>query len=251
MPRHRILIVDDDIDVRESLEDELRSAYDVVAAKNGNDAIQSLGESAYDAVISDLRMPDVSGLEVLEYARKVHPEIVRILLTGFLDDEARRATRSSSETDFGPIRIAKPWHDELDSTMRHALEQRDIRRSLQASVAEAVVHGSIDDELAAQEGLVGIARVLVAHSRAVSGVTSLLVSVAMDGQRHVLAEFCDPVAHADWHLSEYFSADGPARAWRARAPRLLANDRGRHDHASAPLGDERSAGKDHALRRRR
>ena len=66
-----VLVVDDEADIRESL-DILLSAegYQVDAAENGAEGIRRMGSGAYDMVLLDLMMPDISGLDVLEEVRQ-------------------------------------------------------------------------------------------------------------------------------------------------------------------------------------
>lgn len=84
MKTARILVVDDDDHVREALVDELSESYRVEAVASGTEAIDVLAHRQYDVVISDLKMPDLDGLEVLEFARKHQRDVVRVLLTGYL-----------------------------------------------------------------------------------------------------------------------------------------------------------------------
>jgi CheY-like chemotaxis protein len=73
-PAARILIVDDERSMREMLEILLRrEGYDVTAAENGTAAIALLQERPFDMLISDVRMPDVSGIEVLRTAKALNP----------------------------------------------------------------------------------------------------------------------------------------------------------------------------------
>ena len=67
--RSSILVVDDDPLVREALVDELTATYEVTPAECGGDALGVLGTRRFDAVISDQRMPDISGIAVLERGR--------------------------------------------------------------------------------------------------------------------------------------------------------------------------------------
>ena len=90
--RYRILIVDDDDDVRDALLDELELDYDVTAVASGVEALGHLDSERYDAIISDQRMPGMSGVQVLEEASRRDSELIRILLTGFVDDDAHKAT---------------------------------------------------------------------------------------------------------------------------------------------------------------
>ena len=92
MKTARILIVDDDDHVRDALVDELGSTYTVEAVGSGGEAFDALATQQYDVIISDLKMPDHDGIEVLEFARDhQRPDAVRVLLTGYLDERAQRA----------------------------------------------------------------------------------------------------------------------------------------------------------------
>jgi len=69
----RVLVVDDEESIRDS----------VSTAPNGEDAVALLTREAFALVISDIRMPGISGLEVLERAKATHPGIRVVLITGF------------------------------------------------------------------------------------------------------------------------------------------------------------------------
>ena len=126
----RILVVDDDDHVREALIDELSTSYVVEAVSSGNEAFDALAMHQYDVIISDLKMPDHDGIEVLEFARQHQRDAVRVLLTGYLDERAQRALM----TPDAPYKVGKPWHDEIEIVVRRALEQRELARRLTASV---------------------------------------------------------------------------------------------------------------------
>jgi len=79
----KILVVDDEALVRQSLEDILRlEGYDTQSVPNGDKALEVLQEESFDLILLDLRMPGIDGIEVLEGATKVSPDIKVILLTG-------------------------------------------------------------------------------------------------------------------------------------------------------------------------
>ncbi len=81
--QYRILCVDDEPSVRESASMVLESeGYQVVTAEDGLDALNRLSESTPDLIISDLRMPNMSGFEFLEIVRKKFPEIPVIAVSG-------------------------------------------------------------------------------------------------------------------------------------------------------------------------
>ncbi len=78
----RILAVDDESLIRMSLRIALaREGYEVDTASNGLEAMACLERTRYDLVLLDLRLPDVSGLEVLRHARRMDPEVKVILVT--------------------------------------------------------------------------------------------------------------------------------------------------------------------------
>jgi response regulator RpfG family c-di-GMP phosphodiesterase len=86
----RVLCVDDEPHVLEGLRDSLRRSFDVHVAESGTDALALLEQDpdGYAVVISDMRMPGMSGAAFLSQARRVAPNAVRLLLTGHADLDA-------------------------------------------------------------------------------------------------------------------------------------------------------------------
>lgn len=84
MAIEKILIVDDEKLVRDFLVESLqRKKFDVWMAENGKTALNMLKETSFDLVITDLKMPDMSGLEVLKFAKERYPSILVIVITAF------------------------------------------------------------------------------------------------------------------------------------------------------------------------
>src|SRR6185369_5004198 len=84
--RARVLCVDDEANVLAGLSVHLHRRYDVVTATSGAAGLASLaGDPAISIVVSDMRMPGMSGAEFLAEARRLRPDAVRLLLTGHLD----------------------------------------------------------------------------------------------------------------------------------------------------------------------
>ena len=93
----RILFVDDEPNVLAGLQRmlyPLRDQWDMVFACSGREALQRLGESAFDVLVTDLRMPEMTGVELLAEVGQRFPEITRIVLSGMaeLDVTLRAAT---------------------------------------------------------------------------------------------------------------------------------------------------------------
>ena len=78
-----ILIVDDEVGPRESLRMILKSMYEVHTAENGQEAINFISQKKVDLVTLDLRMPGLSGIEVLQEIKKLQPDIEVIIVTGY------------------------------------------------------------------------------------------------------------------------------------------------------------------------
>ncbi len=81
----RILIVDDEPDMLDFLERVLRSGYEVLRAGNGQEALEILGRERVDAVLTDQKMPRMTGVELLESTRKMGLDVVRVILSGYAD----------------------------------------------------------------------------------------------------------------------------------------------------------------------
>lgn len=106
----RILVVDDEAGIRDLCARVLkRNGFDVTLASSGEEAVKYLKTAPYDIVISDIRMPGISGIDVLTAAKALYPEIAVILITGFGASEvAERASQA------GVYRILNKPFDTLE-----------------------------------------------------------------------------------------------------------------------------------------
>lgn len=138
----RILCVDDEPQVLEGLRDGLRRRFEVHAAASGAHGLEMLGREpdAYAVVISDMRMPAMSGAAFLSEARRVAPRAVRMLLTGYADLEA--ASRAVNEGRIFRF-LTKPCEREdlLQACMDAVIEHR--LAMVEASVVEQTLRGTI------------------------------------------------------------------------------------------------------------
>lgn len=121
-----ILIVDDERSMREFLGIYLRRAgHRVEAAANGEQALATLKTREFDVVITDLRMPDISGLEVLEKTKQQHPDTQVIVVTAFATTETAIAAMKAGAYDY----LTKPFKvDEVGLVVERALERRSLAR---------------------------------------------------------------------------------------------------------------------------
>jgi signal transduction histidine kinase len=123
--RPTIVIVDDEPDVLRSLFDLFRREYRILTFASAREALETLGTIDDIAVIlSDQRMPGITGVEFLEQARTIRPDATRLLITGFADIKA-----VIDSINLGHVArfITKPWDaDELGAVVRRAVEQHDL-----------------------------------------------------------------------------------------------------------------------------
>lgn len=120
----RILFVDDEPRILLSLKAMFRNDYDVVTAEGGAAGIDRIKTQQFDVIVSDQRMPEVNGVEVLRTARETQPRAVRLLLTGYSDLSA--IIGSINEGEIFRF-ISKPWsHAELRATIAAAVAASDV-----------------------------------------------------------------------------------------------------------------------------
>lgn len=84
----KILLVDDEPLLLQSMERQLRKRFKITLAGGGEEALQALGEKGpFAVIVSDMRMPGMNGVELLAKVKDSHPDVVRMMLTGNLDQE--------------------------------------------------------------------------------------------------------------------------------------------------------------------
>ncbi len=119
----RILIVDDEASIRDLCARVLtRNGFQVTMVSTGEDAVRCLQDGPFDLVISDIRMPGISGVDVLATAKALYPTISVILITGFGTSEVlARANQSGADRI-----LTKPFDAlELLATVRKILARED------------------------------------------------------------------------------------------------------------------------------
>jgi two-component system response regulator PilR (NtrC family) len=122
----RILVVDDERSMRELLAIVLRrEGYEVVLAENGRAAIEALEREPIDILISDIKMPDLSGVEVLRAAKRIDQDILGIMITAFASTESAVEAMRLGACDY----LSKPFDvDLLKMKVREKVENRQIRQ---------------------------------------------------------------------------------------------------------------------------
>ena len=144
MTKKSILVVDDDLSMREFLELMLtREGYLVTMAQGGREALDLVDKHTYDMVITDIRMDEVDGIEVLKGVRAKSPQTVVILISAFATVETAVTAMREGAYDF----IPKPFKiEDLKTVLKSALDHRTPeaeRKVLEARVREGCHFGSL------------------------------------------------------------------------------------------------------------
>ncbi len=120
----RVLCIDDEPEVLEGLKQNLRKHFNVHLASSGEEALEKIKDKKYAVIVSDMRMPGMSGSDFFQYSLDISPESIRILLTGQSDiDSAVKAINDGKIFRF----LNKPCKpQELRSVINSAIEQYQL-----------------------------------------------------------------------------------------------------------------------------
>jgi two-component system response regulator PilR (NtrC family) len=142
--KHRILVVDDELSMRELLEYMLeKEGYGVICAANGKEALNRIGKEPYDLLLCDIRLGDMTGLEVLKASKKKNPHVTVIMISAFATTETAVEAMNQGAFDYVP----KPFENkELLQTISNALERKTLekeKRVIEDELKSSVHFGKI------------------------------------------------------------------------------------------------------------
>ena len=152
---HKILIVDDESENLRALERLFRGSYNVLTAESGAEALALLEQHDVALLISDQRMPEMTGIELVQRTVSLRPHMVRILLTGYTDiGTLIEAINSGQVYKY----VTKPWNNpDLALTVVRALEHFETIKTrhnlemmndrLRDRLSEISHLAALDDEL--------------------------------------------------------------------------------------------------------
>jgi putative nucleotidyltransferase with HDIG domain len=123
---HCVLFIDDEANILKALQRLLRNEpCRVITASRGSEALEILDREHPQVVVSDQRMPEISGVDLLQSVRQRHPDVIRILLTGYT--EMNVAVEAINRGEIFRL-VTKPWNDEeLKATLRQAFDTHDLK----------------------------------------------------------------------------------------------------------------------------
>ena len=149
--KHTLLVVDDEIDVCDSVHDLLRREFNVLKARSAEEGMNLMRDNVVHIIMTDQRMPKVTGVELLKSIRNGHPQAIRMLFTGYADlDSIIAAINQGHIFTF----LKKPWRpEELEQAVREAAAEYDRlveHAEMMATLRQEMQH--LRDRIAALEG---------------------------------------------------------------------------------------------------
>jgi two-component system response regulator HydG len=146
VPNPKVLLIDDDVTHAEIAGEALsRAGYDVTLAHNGAEGLRKFGENEFDCVLTDLRLPDTDGMEVLRKLKAGDADVEVIIITGFGSVEKAVQALQLGAYSF----LEKPLNrDALRNTVAKAVERRKL------SLANKDLRALVDEKFG-YEGIVG------------------------------------------------------------------------------------------------
>jgi two-component system response regulator HupR/HoxA len=124
--KYELLFIDDEVANLQKLQRTFMDSYAVHLAQSGEEALDILQRHPIDAIVTDQKMPGMTGIEFLEASQKDYPNIVRIVLTGYTEvDDLIAAINTGKVHKY----ITKPWEpNDLRMAVQEALERMELQR---------------------------------------------------------------------------------------------------------------------------
>lgn len=150
MERYKILIIDDDKLLQESIKDVLVDKYDIMIAGTGEAAIKLLKKNHTDLALLDIRLPGIDGIETLRLIRKLDFDVVVIMMTAYEDVKSVITTMKMGAFHY----LVKPLDiDELEVNIEKALENLKLKRELSEIRSQRSLKFDIGNIIAQSPGM--------------------------------------------------------------------------------------------------
>jgi len=189
-----ILIVDDDKNTRDGLQRALRRSYRISLAESGDRALELLAEDDYDVLLSDVRMPGIDGITLIQRAKANYPHLVSILLTAYGNVEIAVEAMKAGADDF----LTKPVNlDHLDLLLQRTLRSREVEAE------NSLLHKQLDSKFG-MENIIGNSAVMHELFDTIKQAAPTQATIMIQGKSGTGKEL---IAHAVHRLST--RAKGP------------------------------------------
>jgi DNA-binding NtrC family response regulator len=114
----RILIIEDDEEMRSLLEDVLdEEGFETESVSNGSDGLRKVTKESFDLILTDIRMPGLTGLDILPVIKRLQPEASVIVITAFGNEEIHRRSVEKGAAGY----LEKPIHMDKLKTLVHEM----------------------------------------------------------------------------------------------------------------------------------
>lgn len=172
MYNESVLIVDDSYDMLEVLQRNLKALkFHTYQASNVNDAIEILGESKIDLLITDLQMPEVSGMHLVNYVSEHHPDIPVLAITGYPSVSGAVEAIKAGALDY----LTKPFTtEELKTAVTKSLQVRRVNASSTAKITE--------DRPINYHGIIGNSELIRELSQVIERIKNNKATVLIQGE---------------------------------------------------------------------
>ncbi|MDL1893036.1 sigma-54-dependent Fis family transcriptional regulator, partial [Sphingobacteriales bacterium CHB3] len=183
--KYNLLIVDDEEYLRTLLENELGDSdeFTVDTAADGSQAINKIQQKVYDVLLLDIKMPRVSGIEVLQFVQEYSPTTQVIILTNYADIKTAIQTIKMGAYDF----LAKPYDiDELFNTIHRAIERKELFIDNKLMKSELVRKGGANELIGQSPAFL---RMIESAERFANSDSFVLIQGASGTGKELIASF--------------------------------------------------------------
>lgn len=166
--KSRILVVDDEESIREFLEIMLKKeGYEVTTAEDGARAKEILTKKSFDMVISDMQMPNVTGIELLRHVRESYPDLVFMMITAFGTTETAVEAMKLGAYDY----LTKPFKiDEVRLNIANALRSKNLETEVRVLKKELVKEYSFQNMVGNSDAMHAVFNLIQRVSQAPTNV---------------------------------------------------------------------------------
>lgn len=166
--KSRILVVDDEESIREFLEIMLKKeGYEVTTAEDGAKAKDILTKKSFDMVISDMQMPNVTGIELLRHVRESYPDLVFMIITAFGTTETAVEAMKLGAYDY----LTKPFKiDEVRLNIANALRAKNLETEVRVLKKELVKEYSFQNMVGNSDAMHAVFNLIQRVSQAPTNV---------------------------------------------------------------------------------
>ena len=150
MYRYKILIIDDDRLLQNSLRNILSARYDTIIAGSGEAGMEILGTDSVDLVLLDIRLPGIDGIETLRRIKERHSKLTVVMMTAYEDIKTVVRSMKIGATDY----LVKPLDiDELDIIIEKAVETLKLKREVEVLRKQCIRDFDIDNIIGESQGI--------------------------------------------------------------------------------------------------